>query len=139
MKIPSVIRSLIWLVSATISLVVQSRADLPGLTITGNTFTYNSPDGQVTGIIRIPPGNGPFPAVLISHGKGGSATGFSLPHANVLVNWGFVCIGPNYTHVGGATNPPDNEGYCPENSRRARMCLDILASIPGVDMSRLAL
>jgi dienelactone hydrolase len=139
MKIPSVIRSLIWLVAATTRLIVPSGAALPGLTITGNTFTYNAPDGQVTGIIRIPAGNGPFPAVLISHGKGGSASGFSLQHANVLVNWGFICIGPNYTHAGTTVNPPDNEGYCPENSRRARRCLEVLADIPGVDMSRLAL
>src|SRR4030095_7263123 len=113
------------------------EAALPGLTISGNTFTYDAPDGQVTGIIRIPSGSGPFPAVLISHGKSSSADVFSLSHANVLVNWGFVCIGPNYTHVS-TDNPPDNEGYCPENSRRARRCLEILADIPGVDMTRLA-
>src|SRR4030095_14726849 len=100
MKIPSVIRSLIWLVAATTRLIVPSGAALPRLTITGNTFTYNAPDGPVTGIIRIPAWNGPFPAVLISHGKGGSASGFSLQHANVLVNWGFICIGTNYTHTG---------------------------------------
>lgn len=112
---------------------------LPGLVITNNSFTYDAPDGQVTGIIVLPPGDGPFPAVLISHGKGGSASGFSLPHATVLAGWGFACIGPNYTHAGSASNPPENEGYCPENSRRARRCLDILASSPKVDMTRLAL
>lgn len=112
---------------------------LPGLSIVGTSFTYDAPDGQVTGIIRIPTGSGPFPAVLISHGKGGAAGGFSLQHANVLVNWGFACIGPNYTHQGSNSNPADNEGYCPENSRRARRCLDILASASSVDISRLAL
>ncbi len=77
---------------------------LPGPTITNNSFTYNSPDGQVTGIIRMPSGSGPFPAVLISHGKGGSAGGFSLQHANILVDWGFACIGPSYTHEGNSIN-----------------------------------
>jgi dienelactone hydrolase len=112
---------------------------LPGLTITNNNFTYDAPDGQVTGIIRLPTGSGPFPAVLISHGKGGTPTGFSLQHANILVGWGFACIGPEYTHVGSSVNPPDNEGYCPENSRRARRAIEILAATPSVDMTRLAL
>ncbi|NBV86102.1 MAG: hypothetical protein EBS01_07535 [Verrucomicrobia bacterium] len=94
---------------------------------------------MVSGIIRIPSGSGPFPAVLISHGKGGSASGFSAEHAAILVNWGFACIGPSYTHEGTNVNPSDNEGYCPENSRRARRCIEILGSISSVDISRLAL
>jgi dienelactone hydrolase len=137
MKFLPTIRNLLFLVVAITSSTLLSEAALPGLTITGNTFTYDAPDGQVTGIIRIPSGSGPFPAVLISHGKTGTAEGFSLNHANVLVNWGFVCIGPNYTHVT-TDNPPDNEGYCPENSRRARRCLEILADISSVDMTRVA-
>jgi dienelactone hydrolase len=117
----------------------QSVPVLPGLTITGNTFSYNASDGLVSGIIRIPSGSGPFPAVLISHGKGGTASNFSDQQAQTLVSWGFLCIGPNYTHQGSASNPPDNEGYCPENSRRARRCIEILAATPGADMARLAL
>lgn len=112
---------------------------LPGLTITQNNFTYEAPDGPVTGIIVIPSGEGPFPAVLISHGKGGSAIGFSLSHANILASWGIACIGPNYTHQGSASNLHENEGYCPENSRRARRSIEILAATPNVDMTRLAL
>jgi dienelactone hydrolase len=122
------------------ALVTGLRAQsLPGLTVTNNNFTYTAPDGLVTGIIRMPTGSGPFPAVLISHGKGGTAGNFSLQHANILVGWGFACIGPSYTHEGSTVNPPDNEGYCPENSRRARRAIEILASAPNVDMSRLAL
>ncbi|MFM7181268.1 MAG: Ig-like domain-containing protein, partial [Verrucomicrobiales bacterium] len=112
---------------------------LPGLTITGNTFTYNASDGVVSGIIRIPSGSGPFPVALISHGKGGTASNFSDQHAQTLVGWGFVCIGPSYTHEGSKVNASDNEGYCPENSRRARRSIEILAATPGADMTRLAL
>jgi dienelactone hydrolase len=125
-----------------LTLLCASNLDaqtLPGLTITNNNFTYEALDGNVTGIIRLPAGSGPFPAVLISHGKGGSPVGFSLQHANILVGWGFACIGPEYTHVGSSVNTPDNEGYCPENSRRARRAIEILAATPGVDMTRLAL
>lgn len=125
---------------ATLGLAPHLQAQsLPGLTITGNTFTYNASDGVVSGIIRIPSGSGPFPAVLISHGKGGTAANFSAQHAANLVSWGFVCIGPSYTHEGSNVNTSDNEGYCPENSRRARRSIEILAATPGVDISRLAL
>lgn len=124
--------------AALLAIAAAARAQsLPGLTITGNAFTYNAPDGLVTGILFKPPGNGPFPGVLISHGRGGSATGFSLAHAQTLVQWGFVCVGPNYTHAG-MSSTPDNEGYSPENSRRARRALEILTATPGVDHSRLA-
>lgn len=132
------IRFLSCLLAVTGSLTVPATADLPGLTIVGNTFTYDAPDGQVTGIILLPSGSGPFPGVLISHGKGGSASGFSLPHANTLVGWGVACIGPDYTHAAGNVNALDNEGYCPENSRRARACLTILQSLGTVDMTRVA-
>lgn len=131
-------KRLLFLAAICASLMIASEAALPGLSIIGNTFTYDAPDGGVTGIIKIPPGPGPFPGVLISHGKSGNASGFSLQHANVLVNWGFVCIGPNYTHES-TTEPPANEGYCPENSRRARRCIEILADLQNVDLSRLAL
>ena len=127
------------LMSAAVTIHAQSLPVLPGLTITGNTFTYNASDGVVSGIIRIPSGSGPFPAVLISHGKGGTASNFSDQHAQTLANWGFICIGPSYTHEGSNVNPSDNEGYCPENSRRARRSIEILAATPGADMTRLAL
>ena len=109
----------------------QTLPVLPGLTITGNTFTNNASDGVVSGIIRIPSGSGPFPAVLISHGKGGTAASFSAQHAANLVNWGFVCIGPSYTHEGSNVNTSDNEGYCPENSRRARRSMQRAGIVAG--------
>lgn len=137
--VPKSLGSLIlYLVVFAVAPHMQGQS-LPGLTITNNNFTYNAPDGPVTGIIRMPTGSGPFPAILISHGKGGTAGNFSLQHANILVAWGFACIGPSYTHQGSTVNSPDNEGYCPENSRRARRAIEILASAPAVDITRLAL
>ncbi|HEY6168042.1 MAG TPA: dienelactone hydrolase family protein, partial [Verrucomicrobiae bacterium] len=52
--------------------------------------------------------------------------------------WGFVCIGPNYTHTNSGSTP-DDEGYSPENSRRARRAIEVLAATPGGDTNRLAL
>lgn len=136
--LPPRLARFIILVAAALAATATLRAQsLPGLALTGNNFTYDAPDGAVSGIFLKPAGDGPFPAVLISHGKGGSATAFSLAHAQNLVRWGFVCIGPNYTHAGTGSTP-DNEGYSPENSRRARRCLAILAATPGVDPTRVA-
>jgi hypothetical protein len=74
---------------------------LPGFTLTGENWSYDPGDGGsvITGILSRPPGSGPFPAALISHGQGGSAIGFALPNAHILTNWGLLCIGPDYTHV----------------------------------------
>jgi dienelactone hydrolase len=116
-----------------------SAQTLPGFTLTGEYWTYNPGDGGavITGILSTPATNDTWPAILISHGKGGSASGFSLPKAREMTNWGAVCIGPNYTHVSN-TNAPENEGWCPENSRRVRACLTILASLGYVDSNRIA-
>jgi dienelactone hydrolase len=112
---------------------------LPGFTLAGENWTYDPGDGGavITGILSKPSTNSRLPAVLISHGKGGTASGFSLPKARVMTNWGLVCIGPNYTHAGSGSTP-DDEGYSPENSRRARACFTILRSLAYVDTNRLA-
>jgi dienelactone hydrolase len=112
---------------------------LPGFTLAGENWTYDPGDGgaAITGILSRPSTSSPLPAVLISHGKGGNAIGFSLQKARVMTNWGLVCIGPNYTHAGSGSTPED-EGYSPENSRRARACFTILRSLPYVDTNRLA-
>jgi len=127
--------STVWL-AGSLSVLAQA---LPGFTLTGEQWTYNPGDGGavITGILVKPATNGPRAAVLISHGKGGTATGFSLSKAREMTNWGAVCIGPNYTHAGSATNLPDNEGWCAENSRRARASLTILASLGYVDTNRI--
>jgi dienelactone hydrolase len=116
-----------------------SAQSLPGFTLTGESWSYDPADGGpvISGILSKPPGAGPFPAVLISHGKGGTAGGFALPKARVMTNWSLVCIGPNYTHAGSGSSP-EQEGWSPENSRRADACLTILESLGYVDLSRVA-
>lgn len=110
-------------------------------------FTYTEPgwDTQMTGIIHKPQGEGPFPAVVISHGKGGAAIGFSLLKAQ---EWfpEYVSIAPNYTHAGKRLGGEGPEGGSPENVRRAMRSLDILESQdladligPVVDRSQLYL
>lgn len=130
------------------------RADeLPGFQLDGQRWTYDDGKLKMDGILVKPEGQGPFPAVLISHGLGGSAASFGSQKAREMVRWGLVCIAPNYTHsrdnlgpmgAGGAARPRpgaprrNDFGASDENLRRAARALDILASLPYVDPRRLA-
>lgn len=123
------------LVWANLSGPAQS---LPGFTLNGENWTYDPGDGGalIGGILSKPSGSGQFPGVIISHGAGGNAVGYTLPNAHIMTNWGLVGIGCNYTHTN--TTTPDNSGWCPENSRRASACLNILRSLSYVETNRLA-
>src|SRR5262249_46898699 len=113
-----------------------SAEPLPGFKLDGTRWTYKDEQVSMGGIFLKPEGDGPFPAILISHGMGGNPEGFSLPKAREFVKWGYVCIGPEYTH---ARNDGDRNtfGASTENLRRATKCLGILASLPSVDKNRL--
>jgi acetyl esterase/lipase len=120
------------------------RAPLAGFERDGPRWTYHEGDLSMQGILLEPEGKGPFPAIVISHGLGGSAQAFGLAKARALVNWGFVCIACDYTHApapGRRLDPSGPErgtfGASEENLRRASKCLDILASLPSVDSTRL--
>lgn len=124
--------------------------------LNGERWTYKDGDFQMAGILLKPDGKGPFPAILISHGLGGSAENFALNKAREFVKWGMVCIAPSYTHSAGAigfrpgakgkspptaktggTSQPANYGASEENLRRARVCLEILRAQSGVDPKRI--
>lgn len=107
----------------------------------GNSFTYNEPltNYTVTGIFIKPTGTGPFPALIINHGTGGNATGFSRTRANEMSPWGLVCIGANLTHQSGQTEDLQTWGYSPENLARNRACQAALSTRSDVDLNRLAM
>jgi dienelactone hydrolase len=127
---------------------------LAGFTLSGDpastngaTWTYQA---QVTGVaydlqgvLFKPQGAGPFPAVIVSHGAGGNAGGYSRAIARVMVQWGLVCIAVNYTHAGGvAIGSPGtaaDAGATTANVQRARRLVEILRGLGYVDMGRLAL
>lgn len=69
-----------------------------GFQFSGERWTYRDGEFAMNGILLKPSGKGPFPAVLISHGLGGSAESFGLSKAREMVKWGLVCIAPDYTH-----------------------------------------
>ncbi len=105
----------------------------------GTNFTYTDTNRTFTGIMLKPAGNGPFASVIINHGGGGTATGYSLQKAREMSPWGMVCIGPTLTHAAGGETNPVNMGNCPENNARAVACANVLASLAYVDTNRLAI
>ena len=132
-----------------------TRSDgIPGFTLVGNpasssgaTWTYLAQESSIAydlqGILMKPAGAGPFPAVIISHGTGSNASGYSRDVARVMVGWGLVCIATNYTFAGGvpigAPGTSSEAGATPNNVRRARRLVDILQALGYVDMNRVAL
>jgi dienelactone hydrolase len=113
----------------------------------GARWTYQATAAGVTydlqGILLRPAGSGSFPAVIISHGATGNATGYSLLIARTMVGWGLVCIATNYTHSSGvpigAPGTAADPGASVANVQRARQLVEILRSLGYVDMNRLAL
>jgi dienelactone hydrolase len=113
----------------------------------GATWTYRGTRSGVAydlqGVLVKPAGPGPFPAVIISHGAGGSAGGYSRAIAQVMVSWGLVSIATSYTHADGvpigSPGTASDAGASVANVQRARQLVEIVAALGYVDMSRLAL
>lgn len=96
-------------------------ANCPAFVVSGNpraaggaTWTYRSTDQGVLysmeGVLFVPSTPGPYPAVVVSHGKGGTPRGYSATIARTMVGWGMVAIGPMYTHAPDA----DDAGNAPD-------------------------
>jgi dienelactone hydrolase len=96
---------------------------------------------DLQGVVLKPRGTGPFPAVILSHGYGGSAQ-FGRSLGTIMRQWGLVCIAANYTHAGGvaigAPGTPDDLGASAANVIRAHATLSVLARLGYVDLSRVA-
>jgi dienelactone hydrolase len=130
-------------VSDTTSFAIQGNPEAAG----GATWHYRDVvDGtqyDLTGVLLKPPGPGPFPAVLLSHGSDGSAALLASLLGPTMVQWGLVCIAPNYTHATGVPigSPGDASapGASTANVLRAHMTYELLRRLGYVDMSRVAL
>ena len=112
----------------------------------GATWTLRGPiDGMVVdlrGVLMKPTGPGPFPAVVVSHGYGGSARQFSTAMGREMRGWGLVAIATDYTHAGGGpTGAPggaNDLGGSAANVVRAHATLSILSRLGYVDLRRVA-
>jgi dienelactone hydrolase len=112
----------------------------------GATWTYRDTVAGVVydmaGILLKPAGAGPFPAIVVSHGYGGSAGNYSRNVGTTLRGWGLVVIATNYTHASGvplgAPGTAADLGASTANVQRARRLVEILRALGYVDTSRLA-
>jgi dienelactone hydrolase len=112
----------------------------------GATWSYTATDGGVAydldGILLLPAGAGPFPGVLISHGKGGTPTNYSAGVGRVMVGWGMAVIATMYTHAPDSADlghlPDGGDGASDANVLRARKARDLLSCLGVVDLTRLA-
>ena len=114
--------------------------------LAGATWSYTSTDDGVAydldGILLLPAGAGPFPGVVISHGKGGTPNNYSAGVGRVMVGWGMAVIGTMYTHAPDSADvghlPDGADGASEVNVLRARKARDLLSCLGVVDMTRLA-
>jgi dienelactone hydrolase len=112
----------------------------------GATWSYRGRRGTVhydlQGVLFKPPGPGPFPAVILSHGANGNAAMYARRLAPEMVGWGLVCIATNYTHAEGvpigAPGGLDERGASRANLLRAETTHELLRTLSYVDMTRVA-
>ena len=111
----------------------------------GADWTYTSVDDgveyEMEGVLFVPPGGGPFPGVLISHGKMGTPRRYSAGVGRTMVGWGLAVIAPMYTHAPDADDaghlPDGSDGELDANVLRAHKALDLLGCVKGVDLTRI--
>lgn len=112
----------------------------------GATWTYRGTLQGVAydlqGILLKPSGPGPFGAVIVSHGAGGSAANYSRGVGVEMRRWGLVVIATNYTHAGGvpmgAPGTLSDPGASQANVLRGHAVREILRTLGYVDQTRLA-
>lgn len=110
----------------------------------GATWTYAATHDNVAyslnGILLAPAGTGKHPAVVVSHGYGGSPAGFSAKIAKEMVGWGLVAIGTQYSHSGtpDTSLPKGDFGTSKENIQRAHATRALLGCLDNVDTARVA-
>jgi dienelactone hydrolase len=107
--------------------------------------SFTSPrGGRVPGYLTVPPGKGPFPAVIFLHGSGGTRRNFVseaswLSGRNVVgltIDSPFVRPRPTLTGMPGIRQERNLEAQAVVDTRRA---VDVLDSLPYVDKNRIGL
>lgn len=112
--------------------------DISELQVQGERWSCKADGKSIAGVLLRPSGDGPFPAVLISHGLGGTGQAMARNRGSEWLRRGYVCIATDYTHAGRQTRVDyGNAGSSVENIWRATVCLSILSRLPDVDSRRI--
>lgn len=128
---------LVFLVTCFLSLAASPFAvEVKGLKLEGERFEFSDGSLKFSGILLKPSGQGPFPAILISHGLGSNGERFGRMKARDFVKAGYVCISPDYAHSD-PRGERKNFGASAENIARAKKCLDVLVAQDEVNAKQL--
>jgi dienelactone hydrolase len=131
--------------SASAPLGYRDAGVVPGTNPKVHDVSFTSPrGGRVSGYLTVPPGKGPFPAVIFLHGSGGSRRNFVseaswLTGRNAVgltIDSPFVRPRPTLTGMPGIRQERNLQVQAIVDTRRA---VDVLDSLPYVDKSRIGL
>ena len=123
----------------------HDRGVVPDTSPKVHDVSFTSPrGGSVQGYLTVPPGKGPFPAVIFLHGSGGSRRNFVseaswLSGRNVVgltIDSPFVRPRPTLSGMPGIRQERNLEAQSVVDTRRA---VDVLDSLPYVDKDRIGL
>ncbi|MGO8744443.1 MAG: acetylxylan esterase [Thermoguttaceae bacterium] len=119
--------------TAPMDLRLGPPQDKGSYTLDAVSFRGNEAGKRWPGLLAIPKGKGPFPAMLCLHGHGGSAEAVFDPKgiykglADRFARGGYVVLAPSFTH----------QKYAANVLWDLFRCVDILASGPEVDKERI--
>jgi carboxymethylenebutenolidase len=84
------------------------NVDLSGVPIVPRSLEYASGQYNLAGFLFVPPGEGPFPCMVLNHGSGlerGSANLCSPGLATTLMSWGLAVFTPHRRGYGNSPGP----------------------------------
>ncbi len=103
------------------------------------TYQFDEKKDAIQGILLKPAGGGPFPAVVVNHGKGGSAAGFGREFGAIFAKKGYVVIACDLTHAGRDGGDSKTFAASKENAERIQACVRVLESLAYVDAKKLCI
>jgi dipeptidyl aminopeptidase/acylaminoacyl peptidase len=98
-------------------------------------ITYPSDGLQVTGVMNVPAGDGPFPVIILNHGYYDPALYVSgldtQPFADAFVRRGYLTLAPDYRIYGGSSTGPD-----PYRTGFAVDLVNLIMAVPSLPEAR---
>src|SRR5207342_1728488 len=114
-----------------------------GYPIVVHDVSYTSSGKQIDAMLAVPPGKGPFPAVVYLHGTGGDRTELLVP-ATWMAARGVVALTITTPEMAATSGTASQKLVAQREAAvatvvAARRAVDLLQSLPRVDDDRIAL